>query len=117
MMMSHDWKNTAEELTGLMQDFGKSHPDVAKAFSQLARAADKDGAMSTKDKELMALAIGVAIRCEGCIAFHAKAAAEYGATREEVVETIGVCLYMGGGPSFVYGAPALEAFDSFATDA
>jgi len=114
--MYKDWQNTTDELTRLMQSFGKGHPEVAKGFSQLSKAAEKDGALSAKDKELMALSIGVAIRCEGCIAFHAKAAAEYGATRAEVLETIGVCLYMGGGPSFVYGAQALEAFDSFAQD-
>ena len=114
--MYKDWSKTANELTTLMQEFGKGHPEVAKGFSQLAKAADKDGAMSAKDKELMALAIGVSIRCEGCIAFHAKAAAGYGATRDEVLETIGVCLYMGGGPAFVYGAQALEAFDAFAEE-
>ncbi len=112
--MHKDWPKTARELSSLMQDFGKGHPEVAKGFKQLSDAAEKDGALSAKDKELMALAIGVAIRCEGCIAFHAKAAAKYGATRDEVLETLGVCLYMGGGPSFVYGSQALEAFDSFA---
>ena len=112
--MYKDWNKTVNELTGLMQTFGKGNPEVAKGFSQLAKAAEKDGAMSAKQKELMSLAIGVAIQCDGCIAFHAKAAAGYGATRDEVLETIGVCLYMGGGPAFVYGAQALEAFDTFA---
>jgi len=115
--MYKDWPQTAQDLSQLMQSFGKGHPEVAKGFMQLSKAAEKDGALSAKDKELMALAIGVAIRCEGCIAFHAKAAAEYGATRDEVLETLGVCLYMGGGPSFVYGSQALEAFDSFAEGA
>ena len=115
--MYKDWPQTAQDLSQLMQSFGKGHPEVAKGFMQLSNAAEKDGALSAKDKELMALAIGIAIRCEGCIAFHAKAAAEYGATRDEVLETIGVCLYMGGGPSFVYGSQALEAFDSFSQSA
>lgn len=111
--MYKDWPQTARDLTKLMQSFGKGHPEVAKGFTQLSKAAEKDGVLSAKNKELMALAISVGIRCDGCIAFHAKAAAEYGATRDEVLETIGVCLYMGGGPSFVYGAQALEAFESF----
>ena len=114
--MYKDWPQTTQELSRLMRAFGKGHPEVAKGFTQLSQAAEKDGALSAKHKELMALAIGVAIRCEGCIAFHAKAAAEYGASREEVLEAIGVCLYMGGGPSFVYGSQALEAFDSFASE-
>ena len=65
----------------------------------------------SKTKELIALAIGIAARCDGCLAFHAKAAAKYGATREEILETIAVAVYMGGGPSMIYGAEALEAFD------
>lgn len=59
----------------------------------------------------MALAISVAVRCEGCIGSHTKAAKQAGATREEVLETVGMSIYMGGGPSFVYGAQALEAYD------
>ncbi|MDP2121007.1 MAG: carboxymuconolactone decarboxylase family protein [Hoeflea sp.] len=51
-------------------------------------------------------------RCDGCLAFHAKAARKYGATREEIVETIGVAVYMGGGPSMIYGAEALDAFNA-----
>ncbi len=114
--MYKDWPKTAEALSGIMQEVREGHPNVAQAFGQLAKAAEKDGALTPKAKELMALAIGIAIRCDGCIAFHAKAAAELGATREEVLETVGVCLYMGGGPSFVYGAQAVEAFDSFSTN-
>ena len=68
-----------------------------------------------KTKELIALAIGIAGRCDGCIGFHTKAAIQQGATRQEVLETIDVAVYMGGGPSYVYGAQALEAFDQLAT--
>nr|WP_290674878.1 MULTISPECIES: carboxymuconolactone decarboxylase family protein [unclassified Halomonas] len=82
--------------------------------AEYAKGANKDNALSHKHKELMALAIGISIRCDGCIAFHAKAVAELGATREEVMEMLGVCMYMGGGPAFTYAAQALEAFDSFA---
>lgn len=111
--MHKNWTNITGELSNLMQEVRVGIPDVAKGFSALARAATADGALSTKDKELMALAIGIAVRCEGCIGFHAKAAAKHGATREEVMETIGLATYMGGGPSFTFGAEALEAFDQF----
>jgi len=111
--MYNDWNETANELSKLFQEFRKAHPEVAKGFSSLAQAASADGALAAKDKELMAVAIGIATHCEGCIAFHTKAAAKQGATREEIVETIGLCIYMGGGPSFAYGAQALEAFDQF----
>jgi len=84
-----------------------------KGFSAMAKAALELGALDSKTKELIALAIGVSARCDGCIAFHAKAAHQRGASREEVLETIGMAIYMGGGPSMVYGAQALEAFDQF----
>ena len=61
----------------------------------------------------MALAIAIAIRCEGCIAYHVHDAIAAGATREEIAETIGVAVMMGGGPAAVYGAEALEAAGQF----
>lgn len=111
--MHKNWQKTTQDLSALMQDIGKNIPDVTKGFSQMAKGANQEGALSHKHKELMALAIGISIRCDGCIAFHAKAVAELGATREEVMEMLGVSIYMGGGPSFTYAAQALEAFDSF----
>jgi AhpD family alkylhydroperoxidase len=73
--------------------------------------ATKPGQLDAKTKELMALAIAIAMRCEGCIVYHVRAAAKHGATREQVAETIGVAVEMGGGPATVYGAEALAAFD------
>ena len=61
-----------------------------KAFSAMATSAGAPGALDAKTKELIALAISVAVRCDDCIAFHAKAAAQRGATREEVMETLGM---------------------------
>jgi len=112
--MYKDWSNTAAELSTLMRDVHAEIPEVVKGFSAMARAATADGALSPKVKELMALAISISIRCDGCVAFHARAAARHGASRQEVIETIGMCMYMGGGPSFTYGSGALEAFDQFA---
>ena len=60
------------------------------------------------------MAIAVAIRCDGCVAFHAKAALEKGASRDELMETMGMALYMGAGPSLMYAAQAVEAYDQFA---
>ena len=64
--------------------------------------------------ELIATGIGISARCDGCIGYHVKAAIKHGATREEMLETIAVAVYMGGGPSMIYGAEALSAFDAFA---
>jgi AhpD family alkylhydroperoxidase len=84
-----------------------------KAFGSLASAATKDGALDKMTKELMAIAISISIRCEGCIAYHTLNAFKAGASREEMLETINVAVEMGGGPSTVYGAKALEAYDEF----
>jgi len=75
-----------------------------------------DGALDNKTKELIALAIGVTVRCDGCVAHHAMACLDKGATREEIVEAIAVAIHMGGGPSMVYGAEALEAYDQHVKD-
>lgn len=108
-----DWQSFISQTDARMGELRGGIPGVAKGFHELARSAIKAGALDSKTKELMALAIGIAARCDGCLAYHSKAAAKYGATREEVMETIGVAVYMGGGPSMIYGAEALAAFDAF----
>lgn len=90
-----------------------STPEVMKSFSELGRAATSDGTLDAKTKELIALALSVAARCDPCIGFHAKALVKLGATRQEIDETLGVTTYMGGGPSLMYAANAVAAFDEF----
>ncbi|MFN3468244.1 MULTISPECIES: carboxymuconolactone decarboxylase family protein [Novosphingobium] len=104
----------AAELSGAIKQVRLGSPDVMKAFSSMAQAATRPGALDGRTKELIALAIAVAIRCDGCIAFHAKAALDQGASRDEVMETMGMALYMGAGPSLMYAAQAVEAYDQFA---
>lgn len=111
--MHKDWPAMTTELTGAIKELRVGAPEVMKGFSAIARAALESKALDTKTKELIALAIGVAVRCDGCLAFHAQAAVQHGATREEVLETMGMAVYMGGGPSVMYAAQALEAFDQF----
>lgn len=90
-----------------------STPDTMKAFNDLGRAALADGALSRKTKELIALALGVAARCDACIGFHVQALVKLGVSRQEVDETLAVATYMGGGPSLMYAAQAVSAFDEF----
>lgn len=104
---------TASISTGLA-GLRKSTPDVMKSFHELGRAATSNGALDAKTKELIALALGVASRCEPCIGFHAKALVKLGATRQEIDEMLGVTTYMGGGPSLMYAAHAIAAFEEFA---
>ncbi len=89
-------------------------PQVMQGFNALARAAMADGAIDAKTKELIALAIGVATRCDGCIGFHSQALVRLGATQDELNETLGIAVYMGGGPSLMYAANAVAAFEEFA---
>ena len=91
-------------------------PEVWAGFGQLHKGAVADGALPAKVKEVMALAIAVVKQCDGCIAYHAKAAAHHGATPEEVAEALGVALLMDGGTATVYGPRAWEAYEEFSAD-
>lgn len=88
-------------------------PDVMKGFNELARAATRDGALDRKTKELIALSLGVAAHCDACIGFHVQALVKLGVTKAELEEALGMAVYMGGGPSLMYSANALAAFEEF----
>jgi AhpD family alkylhydroperoxidase len=88
-------------------------PEVMKSFGELGRAATSNGVLDAKTKELIALALSVAARCDPCIGFHMQTLVKLGATRQEIDETLGVTTYMGGGPSLMYAANAVAAFDEF----
>lgn len=108
------YKKWTELLSGLsepLRDLRTAHPDVMKHFSGMAQSALKTQALDTKTKELIALAIGVALRCDDCIGFHVKAALQQGATRDEVVEALGMAIYMGAGPAVMYASHAMDAFE------
>src|SRR5271157_6136673 len=100
--MYKDWPNIATELTGLVKQLRVGAPDTMKAFSAMAQAASQPKALDTKTKELIALGIAVAVRCDPCITFHVESARKHGATRDEVMETVGMAIYMGAGPSVMY---------------
>jgi len=110
-MSTQDWPQLAKNLSGLLGQVRGGIPDVMKGFSAMAKAAGAPGALDAKTKELVALGIGVAARCDGCITFHTRTALELGTTREELMEVLGMAIYMGGGPSLMYAALAVEAYD------
>lgn len=112
-MAVSDWQAFITQTDARMGELRGGIPGVAKGFHEIARSAIGAGALDSRTKELIALAIGITVRCDGCLAYHARAAAKYGASREEIMEAIGVAVYMGGGPSMIYGAEALAAYDSF----
>lgn len=88
-------------------------PDVMKGFAAMAQAAQKDGVISHKMKELITLGIAIAVRCDYCIVAHVASCLKAGATHEEILEICGVAITMGGGPSYTYTAFVLEALDAF----
>jgi AhpD family alkylhydroperoxidase len=90
-----------------------SQAETMQAFTALHRAATRPGALDAKTKELIALAIGVAVRCDGCIAFHTHDALRAGATEAEILEALGVAVLMGGGPSVMYATHVIEAMQEF----
>jgi len=91
-----------------------SIPDVTRGFSALAQAATREGVLDKKTKELIVLGMSIAARCDPCIGYHVETLVKLGATRAEIEETLGLAVYMGGGPSMMYAALALEAWDQYA---
>jgi AhpD family alkylhydroperoxidase len=111
--MEKNYAELTKRISGDIRKLRKDIPDTMQAFSALAQAATRDGALDRKTKELIALALGVAARCDGCIGFHTEALVKLGATRQEVEETLGMAVYMGGGPSLMYAADAIAAYEEF----
>ena len=110
----HNWPEWTKELSGSLRNLRGGAGEVMKAFSGLAQTATQANALDVKTKELIAIAIGVAVRCDDCIAFHMKAAVDQGATKEEIMETLGMAIYMGAGPSAMYASHAYDAYTQFA---
>jgi AhpD family alkylhydroperoxidase len=109
--MTRDYKAITKDISENLAGLREVVP--MKGFNDLAQEATRDGTLDEKTKELIALAIGVTQKCEGCIGFHAKKLAKLGATREEIAEMLAVCTYMGGGPALMYAAEAWKAFNEF----
>jgi AhpD family alkylhydroperoxidase len=113
-MSTLEHANLMQGINECLTPFRKTQSEAMQGFGQLARASMAEGTISTKHKELIALAIGVSQHCSGCIGFHVKALLKLGCTREELEEMLAVCVYMGGGPSLMYAAEALKAWDALA---
>lgn len=106
-----NYKDKAKAVTDFVGILMKENTGIGQGFAQLHKTTAVKGALDAKQKELIALGIAIAIRCEGCIACHVQDALKTGATKEEIVETIGVAILMGGGPSVVYGDIAYKAME------
>lgn len=110
-MSTFDHSGLIQDINDSLAPFRRAQPDAMAGFGAMAKAAMTEGALSVKQKELIALAIGVTQRCSGCIGFHVKALHRLECTRAELEEMLSVCVYMGGGPALMYAAEAITAWD------
>lgn len=115
--MTTQYKQLTQNISSHLAQLHTTQSAVMKGFGDMGKAAMAAGALDPKIKELIALAVGVAARCDGCIGFHTRALARLGATTDEVHEALGVAIYMGGGPVAMYAANAVAAFNEFAAPA
>lgn len=113
--MEKNYPDITQRISRGMKSLRHDISQTMQGFSQLAQSATQPGALDKKTKELIALAIGVSTRCDGCIGFHTEALIKLGVTREEFEEVLGMAVYMGGGPSLMYAADALLAFEQFSS--
>ena len=111
--MSERYKDIIGHTSAWLAPLRKDLPDVTRGFGALSQAALAEGALDKKTKELIAMALGVAARCNPCLGYHAQALVRLGCTRAELEEMLGVCIYMGGGPALMYVAEAMQAWDQF----
>ena len=111
--MTKSYTGLTRDISEMMTRLRNEAPDTMQGFNAMARAAMTEGELSAGMKELIAMAISVATRCDGCIGFHAKALVRLGVPRAQVVEMLAVATYMGGGPSLMYAADALRAYEEF----
>lgn len=112
-MTNKNYKEITAQISEYVGELKKETPAALEGFYAMSAAATADGVLDKKTKELIALAIGVSQRCDGCIGFHTKALKKLGATRQEIAEVMAMCVYMGGGPALMYAADTLRSFDQF----
>lgn len=115
--MTKDYREITRNISAGLRELRKDVPEPLAEFSRLTQSAMKEGVLDKKTKELIAMSIGVAARCDGCLGFHAEALARLGATRQELAEALAVAVQMGGGPSLMYAADAMTAFLQYETAA
>ncbi|ABC37292.1 carboxymuconolactone decarboxylase family protein [Burkholderia thailandensis E264] len=113
MALPQSYRELTGEVATQMRALRKTQPDLMSAFAALAAAGTKEGALGKKTRELVALGIAIASRCDDCIGFHVQTLVKLGTTRAEFEDLLATAVYMGGGPSMMYAAHALKAFEEF----
>jgi AhpD family alkylhydroperoxidase len=106
-----DWNDKNAAMRDQLRVMNRAIPEVAKGFGALSKAAKEAKVLDVKTLEFVALGIAIADRCEACIGFHVEALAKAGGTRDELGDVLGMAVQMGGGPSLMYAAKAMAAWD------
>ena len=109
-MHMHDWNTYRQQLLAGVGELGKLSPDTVRGYMTLGQAGAKTGRLDGKMRELIALAVAVTLRCDGCITVHSEAARKNGASREEIAEALGVAISVNAGAALVYSTRTLDAF-------
>jgi AhpD family alkylhydroperoxidase len=112
--MMQDWNNYRDSLLQQVGDYAKQSPDVLRGLNIIDNAASKTGQLDAKTHELIALAVAVTTRCDGCISVHTKKAVEHGATVGEISEALGVAIALNAGAALTYSARVMEAHSQLA---
>lgn len=110
------YKTKIETMRGELRVMRKVIPEAMRGFGEMEKAITENGVMDKRQKEWIALAMGIAQRCEPCIGFHIGAMMRAGGTREELADICAVAIQMGGGPAMMYAAHALACWDELAAD-
>jgi AhpD family alkylhydroperoxidase len=110
--MMLNWNEYRDQLLAAMGDLAKLSPDLIRGYRTIADAGNKTSKLDAKTRELIALAVAITLRCDGCITTHTDAAIKHGATKEEMAEALGVAITVNAGAALVYSARALDAFDA-----
>ncbi len=111
-MHMYDWSTYRQQLLAAVGNFAKLTPDTVRGYGTLGGAARKSGHLDDKIHELIALAVAISLRCDGCIAVHTAAAKTAGASKEEIAEALSVAVSVNAGAAIVYSTRALDAFDT-----
>jgi AhpD family alkylhydroperoxidase len=111
--MMLDWNEYRKQLAVAVKEVGQSSPDTVNGYMALAAAGRKTDLLGAKTRELIALAVAVTARCDGCITVHTESAIKNGATKEEIAEALGVAVAVNAGAALVYSARVMDAFHEY----
>lgn len=107
-----DWSNYLAEVKSKIGSIAKLNPDVVKGYAAISNAKPVNPVLDQKTRELIALAVAVTVRCDGCIVVHTEAAKKYGASQSEIMEALGVAVAVNAGAALVYSARTMDAFEN-----